>query len=159
MFKNTVLPALLFFSLLLAACGEQAASTPDACLAENLPTEVDKVNKLMREFDDYSLLASSTPQAQLIQIIPELQRILRDAEDQTVPSCLNNLKQLQLDHMRIVVQTLIAFMSTTDDNGVELINTGIAQARDLHEQYDMERGRLLGVTPAIPSTLTPVATP
>ena len=170
MFKNTILSAVLFFGFLLTACGEKAASTPetadpiltstpDLCSAENLPGEVAKLNKLTREFDDYSELASSTPQAQLIQIIPELQRILRDAEDQSVPACLNDLKQLQLDHMNIVVQTLMSFMSATDDTGLDLINAGIAQARELHEKYDIEMASLLGVTMAAPSAPTPVSTP
>lgn len=175
MIKKTLLPTILFLSLFLAACGEKAAPdsevaavpptftlTVDLCSEENLPAEAGKVNKLMREFDDYSILASSTPQTQLIQIIPDLQRILRDAEDQSVPACLDNLKQLQLNHMRTVVQTLIAFMSATDETGVEVINAGIAQARSFHEQYDIEMARLLGITLAAPPptfTPAPVATP
>jgi hypothetical protein len=98
----------------------------------------------MREFDDYSTLASNTPQAQLVTVIPELQRVLRNAEDQVVPACLENLKRLQLQHMEIVVQTLLAFMG--ESINVELVNAGIAQARDLHQQYDIELARLLGIT-------------
>lgn len=154
--------------LLVAACGgnEPATATavpsvpvtltPDPCSEANLPAEVGSVNKLMREFDDYSALASNTPQTQLVVIIPEMQRVLREAEDQPVPACLNDLKGLQINHMRTVVQTLLAFIGSTD---AAVINAGIAQARDLHTQYDMEMARLLGIpftiATAVPTNLPP----
>jgi hypothetical protein len=170
MLKKNILSITWLLSLFLAACGANAGtlpeastpvaavtSTPDLCSAENLPAEVAKVNKLMREFDDFSVLASSTPQAQLIQIIPDLQRVLRDAEDQAVPACLSTLKQLQLDHMNTVVQTLIAFMSASDQAGVDIVSKGITDARNLHDQYNVEVARLLGVTLEAPPTLAPTA--
>jgi len=156
---------MLLLSLLLAACGNQPAATevsaetpqptitPDPCLSENLPGEVKKVNTLMREFDDYADLASNTVQGQLVQIIPDMQRILRDAEDQIVPSCLAKLKEYQLAHMNVVVQTLIVFMGNPDS---QIINAGIAQAQQLHNQYDTEMARLLGVTLVVPPTFTPL---
>lgn len=166
---------LLFVSILivfLSACGGQdvtpvaetptiaITSTPDLCAPENLPTEVTKVNKLMREFDDYAALASNTPQAQLVTVIPEMQRILREAEDQVVPSCLQTLKILQVDHMTLVVQTLLAFVGNADTN---LINSGISRARDLHSHYDVEMARLLGITLVVPTAqptpVLPTATP
>ena len=167
--KNILLIALLF-SLFLAACDgkvtatpetnvEEFTSTPDPCSSAALPAEVGRVNKLMREFDDYSALASNTPQAQLVQIIPELQRVLRDAEDQIVPACLNELKKIQLTHMSIVVQTLMGFMNTTDAAGVEQVNAGIEQAQKLHGLYDIEMARLLGITLVVPPTSTPGAAP
>jgi hypothetical protein len=146
------------FLILLSACGVEESTpaaeiptvtpttTADRCSPENLPDEVAEVNKLMREFDDYSSLASNTPQAQLVVVIPELQRVLREAEEQSVPSCLEPLKKLQIDHMTVVVQTLMAFMSNSD---LELVNSGITIARDLHLQYDIELARLLGVTLAV----------
>lgn len=163
---RTLLILLFCTPVLLAACGGDATTaaqetpavtlvstpTPDLCSTENLPDEAGKVNKLMREFDDYSALASNTPQAQMVVIIPELQRVLRDAEDQTVPACLVNLKKIQILHMKVVVQTLMAFIGSSD---VELINSGISQARELHTQYDIELARLLGVTFVVPHTPTP----
>lgn len=118
--------------------------TQDLCLEPALSEEIGKVNDLMREFDDYSALASNTPQSQLVTVIPELQRVLRNAEDQAVPACLQHLKRLQLQHMEVVVQTLLSFMGETID--VELVNQGVAQARDLRLQYDVEMARLLGIT-------------
>lgn len=143
----------------------EVATTPtlNPCLEPAITDEVGKVNKLMREFDDYSTLASNTPQAQLVVIIPELQRVLREAEDQNVPSCLLSLKKLQIEHMKIVVQTLLVFMGNSDPN---LVNSGIAQARELHQQYDVELARLLGVTLQVATltattdtTTTPTAPP
>src|SRR5689334_13552299 len=105
--KRIFFLSILILSVLLAACGSADATevatqaltdaftaTPDLCSPENLPDEVTRVNKLMREFDDYSSLASNTPQAQLINIIPDMQRILRDTEDLQVPTCLQTLKKL-----------------------------------------------------------------
>ena len=142
-----------------------STSTPDPCMSENLPAEVEKVNAHMREFDDYAALASNTPQSQLIVIIPEMQRVLRAAEDEQVPACLTDLKELQVRHMKVVVQTLLAFMGGADANAVSV---GITEARNLHAQYDVEMARLLGVTlsfftpipPTQPvvSTSTPVPT-
>jgi hypothetical protein len=165
MIKKFLLPIVLL-GLFLSSCRGAPATvaatetpaptvTPDPCSEANLPSEVAKVNKLMREFDDYSALASNTPQQQLVAIIPELQRVLREAEDQVVPACLNDLKALQLKHMGTVVQTLMAFMSSSDAN---LVSSGIAQARDLHTQYDTEMARLLGITmvPVPTNTTAPV---
>ena len=161
--KKTLITLSLILALFLAACGTgttpaaieetpASTSTPDPCSKENLPDEAAKVNKLMREFDDYSNLASNTPQAQLVTVIPDLQRVLRDAEDQAFPACLETLKKLQLVHMNIVVQTLMAFLNSSD---VSVINTGITQARDSHNQYDVEMARLLGVTLVPQPTQTP----
>ncbi len=156
-------------SVLVAACsGDETApitetptpviitATPDPCLEANLPAEVAKVNELMREFDDYSALASNTPQAQLVNLIPELQRILRAAEDQPVPVCLQTLKKHQLAHMAAVVQTLLAFLSGADAN---LINTGIGKARSERANYDIEMARLLGITVVAPTSLPPTGIP
>jgi hypothetical protein len=160
--------AILFVALLLTACGPQQATapaptpeaetpqptiTPDPCLTQNLPPEVTRVNSLMREFDDYAELASNTPQAQLVQLIPEMQRILRAAEDLQVPSCLTKLKEFQIAHMNVVVKTLMAFMANAD---AQLINAGISQAQQTHQQYDAEKARLLGVTLPVPPTYTSV---
>ena len=165
--KRNILFIILALSLLISACGASGdeatpakaatdeptlapefTSTPDPCSAENLPEEVSKIHKLTREFDDYSTLASNTPQSQLVTIVPELQRVLRDAEDQTVPACLLDLKKLQLLHMNLVVQTLLAFVSSSNP---EAINAGIAQAREAHTQYDIELARLLGLTIVVPT--------
>jgi len=131
--------------------------TPDPCSTENLTGEVGRVNDLMREFDDYSALASNTPQSQLVILVPQLQRIQREAEDQEVPACLVDLKKLQLAHMNIVVETLMAFMNSTD---VSVINAGIGQAHDLHNRYMVEMARLLGVTiTVLPTSTAGIAVP
>lgn len=159
MYRFFVLSTFLV-SLLLSACRSANATeivvtptlvvsaTPDPCSSENLPSETAKINRLMREFDDYSSLASNTPQSQLVVLIPQMQRVLRDAEDQKIPACLVELKKLQLAHMNVVVQTLIAFMNSTD---VSTVNKGIAESRELHAFYDVELARLLGFTQAAPA--------
>ncbi len=170
--KNKILPFILLFVLLLVACaGEKTPATEaaetvvvteavviasptiilDPCSESALPDEVQKVNDLMREFDDYSKLASSTPQNQLVQVIPSLQEIRRRAESQETPECLATLKKLQLAHMNTVIEILMVFMSNPEAEGV---NQGIAQARDLHVQYDVEIARLLGLTLVAPPAVT-----
>jgi hypothetical protein len=131
-----------------------ATSTPDLCSSANLPSEVDKVHKLMREFDDYSSLASHVPQVQLINLIPEMQRILRDTEDLQVPPCLKKLKEYEIAHMQLVVQVLIAFLNITNADA-QAINTAIEAAQQMHAKYDIERARLLGGTLVVPVNKTP----
>jgi hypothetical protein len=167
---------LMVLVVLLSACGEKSptptatlvattepvvtTATLDPCSDVALPDEVAKVNDLMREFDDYSKLASSTPQSQLVQVIPSLQEVRRRAESQKVPECLQGLKELQVAHMNVVIETLMAFMSDPKAQGV---NQGIAQARDLHMQYDVMVAKMLGLTIATQpagsdSTVSPDAT-
>jgi hypothetical protein len=163
--NKKVITLFLLGIFLLTACGAKTPAptvesvapsitpTPDLCSETNLPGEVAKINDLMREFDDYSRLASSTPQAQLVQVIPSMQEVRRRAESQEVPGCLTDLKVLQIKHMNIVIETLMAFMSNPKS---ENVNQGIIQARDLHLQYDTAIARLLGLTMVPQPTLAPV---
>lgn len=169
--KNKIILPILVFAVLLAACGGEKTATavavaaaestggnvtPDPCSESALTDEVGKVNDLMREFDDYSRLASSTPQGQLIQVIPPMQEVRRRAESQKVPVCLVELKKLQLAHMNTVIETLMVFMS---DPKAEDVNRGITQSRGLHMSYDLEIARLLGLTVVAPVTsAAPVST-
>ena len=165
--KTLVLLALVFLSLFTACRGietpvaestepavaVEATATPDPCSEAALPGEVEKVNDLMREFDDYSRLASSTPQEQLVQVIPSLQEVRRRAESQEIPECLVDLKKLQISHMNTVIEILMVFMANPQ---AENVNQGIAQARDLHLKYDVEIARLLGLTMVAPPTASGV---
>ena len=117
--------------------------TPDPCAPENISAEVEQVHKLMRKFDDASLLASNTPLDQINPSIADLQRIRRDAEDQRPPACLSTLQLYQLAHMNTVINTLLGFLSGTD---AETLNQSIALARQQHDQYTLELASLLGLT-------------
>lgn len=162
--KTKFVLSFLLLSLFLAACGSGATAAPtasstptyDPCSEQNLPAEVTRVDGLMREFDDLSLVAQNTPQDQLSQVIPQLQKVLRDAEDQAVPECLVTLKKAQINHMSAVIQTLLILLATPqlDQPALDAINAGTAQARDYHNQYDAELVRLLGAT-----VVAPTATP
>lgn len=121
-------------------------STLDPCAPENIEAEVQKVHKFMREFDDASSLAASRPREGLADAISDLQRIRREAEDQVIPYCLGDLKTYQISHMNTVINTLIAFMSASNETDQEIVNQGIAMARDQHDQYTLELARLLGLT-------------
>jgi hypothetical protein len=131
--------------------------TPDPCSPGKIEAEVQNVHKHMREFDDASILASSTPRDQLSSSIAELQRIRREAEDETIPACLTNLKAYQVQHMNSVISTLISFMGGADQKSLD---DGISLARQQHDQYTLELARLLGLTvvPAAPPS-APSMTP
>jgi signal transduction histidine kinase len=134
-----------------------------------LTAEIVRVNKLMDEFDRYSLQASESQQSQLILVIPDLQRILRNAQDQDVPACLQALKEFQTAHMDVMIQVLIYLnghpvsAASPDPNVIANVDSGITRARALHEKYGVELSRLLDtalVTPPAPSdTATTVDQP
>jgi hypothetical protein len=161
--KKFILYLLPLFLLLTSACSRQPAATQpeaqltgttakdDPCSSANLPTTVQGLNDLMREFDDASQLASNTPAQQLPDVISDLQRIRRDAEDTQIPACLGELKTHQLNHMNLMIQTLIAFVGGASK---EELNTGLENARKEHDFYSLEIVRLLGITLA-PITATP----
>jgi hypothetical protein len=106
----------------------------------------------MREFDDASALASSVPRDQLSTSIIELQRIRREAEDERIPGCLTELREIQVQHMNTVISTLLAFMKGNVDE--QTLNQAISLARQQHDEYTLELARLLGLT-VVPATLPP----
>ncbi|HLO31094.1 MAG TPA: hypothetical protein VK249_18240 [Anaerolineales bacterium] len=164
MLKRVVLYLLPLYLLSLSACnGRPIAAQPavvstmtlDPCSSENLPATVQPVNDLMREFDDASQIASSTPVQGLTDIISNLQRIRREAEDVQVPPCLGTLKTHQLNHMNLMIQTLIAFVGGANQ---ETLKNGLEMARKEHDLYSLEIVRLLGITLAPLTATPPVAT-
>jgi hypothetical protein len=105
----------------------------------------------MREFDDASALASSMPREQLSSSIADLQRVRREAEDEEIPGCLTKLREIQVQHMNTVIETLLAFMRGIDQQTIE---QGIALARQQHDQYLLEYARVVGLT-VVPATFPP----
>ena len=127
--------------------------TPDLCAPGNIETEVNKVHRHIREFDDavYLItanLATGIQRDQLSEAIANLQRIRREAEEEETLPCLLNLKAYQVQHMNSGINTFIAFMSGADQ---ETTDQAAAIARQQHDQYILELARLLGITP-IPAT-------
>lgn len=163
--RKFVLCLFPFVIVILSGCGSQpitsqtevpATNTSDAndpCSAENLPTAVQGLNDLMREFDEASQQVSNTPAQQRPEMISNLQRIRRSAEDTQIPACLGQLKTHQLNHMNLMIQTLIAFVGGASR---EQLNAGLENARKEHDLYSLEMVRLLGITLA-PVTATPAA--
>ena len=129
-----------------------------------LETEVQEVHKYMREFDDATTLAASTPRDQLNSSIANLQRIRREAEDEQIPACLTNLKKVQVDHMNSVINSLLLFMSASDPQALDCTDIGsteeqafcqiFALARQQHDEYTIELARVLGLE-IVPATLPP----
>lgn len=134
---------------------DNGTATPDPCSLPQLEEEVQKIHRHMREFDDASILASNMPREQLSGSIAELQRIRREAEDETIPNCLLTLKTHQIEHMNSVIETLVAFMGGTDQQTLE---QGISAARQQHDDYTLELARLLGLT-VVPATVPVLNTP
>jgi hypothetical protein len=118
-----------------------------------LPAAVQPVNDLMREFNDASQSVSSVQAEQLPELISNLQRIRRDAEDVQIPACLAALKTHQLNHMNLMIQTLLSLASGADQ---ETLDSGLGEARQEYDLYSLEIVRLLGITLA---PITPTASP
>jgi hypothetical protein len=165
MMKKLSLYLLPLYLLMLSACGGQppapsqsttiAPTSSDPCSSQNLPKTVQGINNLMREFDDASQLASNTPVQGLPNIISNLQKIRREAEDLQIPPCLGVLKTHQLNHMNLTIQTLIAFVGGASQ---DTLKNGLEQARKEHDLYSLEIVRLLGITLAPLTATAPVAT-
>ncbi len=164
MLRSLYSPLLVMLSLLAACTSSKQvvptdtltvppspALTADPCSGASLSAQVKKVNDLTRQFDDYSVLAFNTPQSQIVQVIPAMQTIRRDAQDLTPPACLHALKNLQLSYMNTTIETLLVFQSNPKST---LIGIGIAQSRLEHDQYTIELASLLGVTLVPHSTST-----
>ena len=128
-------------------------STLDPCSVENLSQSIKEVNDLMREFDDMSKLATNIAREKLPELISEMQRVRRAAEDQKIPSCLSTLKGHQIAHMNTVINTLIAFLGGAQ---AEALTEGIKRAGQEHDLYTLEVARLLGIPQS--AITTPIAT-
>ncbi|MGA7195092.1 MAG: hypothetical protein WBW94_15835 [Anaerolineales bacterium] len=178
-FTRSFLMALTAMIFCLTACGKVSApttaptqsaatlaqintpgitSTPDPCAKANLPAGIQKLDDITNQFDDASAIVSnmlsSITADQLGSDIATLQSIRRAAEDEDVPSCLSNLKDLQLGHMNTVIDTLLLILGHGDKN---VINQGVAQSNQLSQQYVIEKARLLGILTIIPETATATA--
>jgi len=144
---------------LLIGCSNQLNSsqlpvptiTADPCSSDHLPATIQEFNDLTREFDDAVQLASNLPVQQLPEIISNMQRIRRAAEDLDAPTCVTALKTHQLNYMNGMIQTLLAFVGGADGGS---INNGLALARQEHELYSLEVVQLLGIT-LVPETAIP----
>ena len=129
----------------------EPTATSDPCSMPQLEKEVNEVHSHMREFDDASALAGSIPREQLSSSIADLQRIRREAQDEEIPACLTKLKEIEVQHMNSVIETLLAFMRGTDQ---QTLDQGISLARQQHDQYLLEYARLVGLT-VVPATIPP----
>jgi hypothetical protein len=154
-------------ALLLVGCGGEPtadalaptstpapATTPDACAPENLASQVTPIHALMRAFDDTSQVAILADVNQMVFVIPPLQEIRRQAEDLQVPVCVAALRDLEIQYMNSVINTLLVFMQV-EAGDPEVLIQGITQGRSLHDQYNQELTRLVGATP-VPATATPL---
>jgi hypothetical protein len=183
-----LIASALFLTIILSGCGGNLltqtipaatdtamptititiTTTPDLCAPENIKAEVDKVHRHMREFDDASTLAASMPREQLSTPISNLQKIRRDAQDEQVPPCLAKLKEYEVQHMNLVINTLIAFISINDPLAVDCVDVventqeaeicqSIANARQQHDQYVLELARILELPIITPGPTLPAS--
>ncbi|HSB00749.1 MAG TPA: hypothetical protein VLE49_08870 [Anaerolineales bacterium] len=121
---------------------ETFTPTPDPCLPENLPDAVNEVQKLMLRFEALSIEAANAQREDLPDKIAGLQSLLQTAEEQKVAPCLQTLKDHQLKHMNLVIDTLDAFKDGVDQ---KIVNEMLQQARDEHDAYVLELSRLLKI--------------
>lgn len=131
-----------------------ASPTIDPCAPQYQRVLAERAHSHMREFDDAANLAANLNTEALPAAIAELQRIRRAAEDEPLPGCLAQLKQLQVAHMNVVINTLMGMLSQSSP---EDLQKGILAARQLHDEYTLELGRAYGVTFVVEPTATPGA--
>lgn len=156
--KHTLALVIGLVAMLVSACSgaippataaptvPAASATPDPCARGNIQAGITAVNKIMREFDDEANLASHVPQSQLADRIAALQTIRRNAQDQSVPACLQRLKQLQINNMNVVISTLMDFIGKADSPTVQ---AGLHDAQVTHDAYLVEMAGLLGMTAVV----------
>jgi hypothetical protein len=84
-------------------------TTADPCSQASLQVAVPQVDELTRQYDDTVTIAETLPGDQLVPIVTQLQTVRRNAEDLNVPSCMQNLKQLQLSYMNTYIQAMLFF--------------------------------------------------
>lgn len=130
----------------------EASPTIDPCAPQYQRVLAERAHRHMREFDDAANLAASLKVDALPAAVAELQRIRRETEDEPLPGCLAKLKQLQVAHMNVVIETLMGMLNQTKP---EELQKGILAARQLHDQYTLELGRAYGVTFVAAPTATP----
>ena len=177
MIKRMLIFSLLLFSLILSACAggtpaapqaaapaAQAATQPpavveaaasatlDPCLPQYARILAQRVHNHMREFDDASTLAVSLTVDKLPPAIAELQRIRRASQDEPVPACLGKLRDLEVGHMNMVINTLLAMLNGAQASDLQ---TGIGNARKLHDAYTVEFATVMGLTVVVAPTSTP----
>ena len=117
-------------------------ATPDPCSPEKLRDSVSKMHDFMVKFDNLSGEAAYAERKDLPEKIAGLEDVLQSAEAQDAPSCLADLKDHQVKHMRLAIKTLNAFINHADD---QVVNDLLQQARDEHDAYMLELMRLLGL--------------
>lgn len=172
--KTRLIAILLFIVLFVNACDSQTAApaplvptlaavqvavteivpTIDPCQPPYSKQLAQRVHAYMREFDDASTLAASLTIDRVPDAVAELQRIRRAAEDEPVPACLGSLKEKELVHMNAVINTLLGMLNGAKP---EDLQTGISNARQLHDAYTVELANVLGLTVVANSTAVPVA--
>lgn len=130
---------------------ETFTPTPDPCLPENLSDAVSEVHDFMIKFDKLSTEAAQVQREDLPEKITGLEDLLQAAQEQKVAPCLQTLKDHQLKHMQLVIDTLNAFLDGADK---KTLDDMIQQARDEHDAYALELARLLKID-IFTSTPTP----
>jgi uncharacterized protein YraI len=137
------------------------SSTPDPCSKENLPAEVKTISRTMAEFDELSFLAQSTPKEQLAVVILEMHKVRNTAVDMDVPTCLDEVKGVEVSFMDGVILTMSNFMAGA--SGIP-IQSQINATRELRNKYESMVAEKLGVayvtsTPLPPTPVVPTSTP
>lgn len=117
---------------------------PDPCLPENLPGAIDLYNEIFIQFQNISAMATYMQPGQLPDKIAKLQDLFQAAQDQATPPCLEALRDHQLKHMKLVIDTLTAFANGKDRR---IVSNGLYDARKEHDEYMKEMMRLLDITP------------
>jgi hypothetical protein len=143
-------------------------TTPNPCSSENIEATIKPVHVLTREFEDTAQVLTSTLMSNSsVPLVQDLQRIRREAEDQVVPSCLEDLKQYQIIYMNARIDvfgnalTFINMYGTNQQNQAALnqvLEPLYAKSAVATRQYENELARLMG-KPPLPTIAVVTITP
>ena len=96
---------------------------------------LDAISKLVKRWDDASLLASSTARIALSGPISQLQSIRRESSDLIVPACISHHKELLIKSMDLTLDGYISFMQDKDI-GQYLAQSAVEKAAPLRAEFD-----------------------
>lgn len=144
--------------------------TLNACSSANIPSQVEQLHAITREFDDTFGLAQTLRLEDAVPLVQDMQRIKRNAEDQIVPACLAKLKEYQLLYMNSGIEVFTTVYSLTSSNPNINQNTLNSVTVPLFEQvlgaaklYLDEQAKLMGWTPipipTLEGSVTATSTP
>ncbi|HMD89386.1 MAG TPA: SH3 domain-containing protein [Anaerolineaceae bacterium] len=157
-----IMAVILTITLLSSACTPTIAqsiptatliATPDPCSNANISAGIQRINILMREFDDDTFVASMTPKEQLSVLILNLQDVRRRTDTNNPPACIAKLQSMAVNYMNEVILFMAHSMGGVAVSQVDIERTNSLSLRNAYEE---EYAHMTGVAYISPTPLPTV---